>query len=185
MEWAQNANQWLDALSSQTPTPGGGAAAAVCGAMGCSLLLMAARTTLKRKNTPLDARPLLEGSIEKLERILTQLKTYAVQDARAYESYLMAAKLPKNNPARPQAVQEALWQATLVPAHTAQACKQVLAELEADKPLIDKIILSDVACARHLLNSAVACCAENVRVNTAFITQEDRVKQLQHLSRDL
>ncbi len=185
MQWACNANQWLDALSSADPTPGGGAAAAVTGAMGCSLLLMSLRTTLKRKATPAPNRPILEKQVTQAEALLTQLKELAAQDARAYEGYLTATKLPKENSARPQAVQEALWQAALVPAQTAQACKQVLALIEAAQPLIDKIILSDVACARHLLRSAVDCCAENIRVNAAYITQADRAAHLQQLLRDL
>ena len=185
MQWERNANQWLGALSSADPTPGGGAAAAVTGAMGCRLLLMSLRTTLKRKATPVQHRPILEKQITQAEALLTQLKELAAQDARAYEGYLSATKLPKENSARPQAVQEALWQAALVPAQTAQVCKQGLALVETAQPLIDKIILSDVACARHLLRSAADCCAENIRVNAAYITQADRAEQLQQLLRDL
>ncbi len=185
MQWTHHITPWLDALSSADPTPGGGAAAAVTGAMGCSLLLMSLRTTLKRKATPAPNRPMLEKQVAQAEALLTQLKELAAQDARAYEGYLAAAKLPKDNPARPQALQEALWQAALVPAQTAQACKQVLALVQTAAPLIDQIILSDVACARHLLRSAVDCCAENIRVNAAYITQADRAAHLQQLLRDL
>ena len=74
MDWNIGAHQFTDALASSNPTPGGGAAAAMAGAMGCALVMMAAGTTLKSKNTPNEYRPLLEKSLHELERLHTQLK---------------------------------------------------------------------------------------------------------------
>lgn len=185
MQWTNGSNQWLDALSSADPTPGGGAAAAITGAMGCSLLLMAARTTLKRKATPMDSRKTLEYHISKLAGLLSELKNLAQQDAQAYQGYLAVTKLPKTDPARPQALQDALWQAACIPADTATACKKVLLQLEETAPLIDKIIFSDVSCARHLLTGAIACCVENIRANAAYVTQPERAEKLQKLVQSL
>ena len=62
MEWFTAAERFTAALASSDPTPGGGAAAAHAGAMGCALALMAVQTTLKRKSTQTDARNRLEKS---------------------------------------------------------------------------------------------------------------------------
>ena len=185
MKWTQSANEWTQALSSAEPTPGGGAAAAVCGAMGCSLLLMALRTTLKRKSTPEQNRTVLQEHVHTLENRLTQLQQLAAQDAQSYEAYLAAAKLPKQDPTRPQSLQETLWQAACVPAETARVCKEVLMQLKETENLVDKIIISDAHCARHLLHSALACCAENIRANMAYITQPERIQTLQKLLQSL
>lgn len=179
MNWNTGAQQFTDALASANPTPGGGAAGAMAGAMGCALLIMAIGTTLKRKNTPPENRPLLEKSLQKLEPLHTQLKNLMTQDSTAYEAYLTAAKLPKENPSRTQAVQESLWQAACIPAQTAHLCTQVLSELTSVCPSISDIIISDVNCAQHLLNSATACCVENIRANAAYITDTRRQTQLQ------
>ena len=100
------------------------------------------------------------------------------QDATAYETYLTAAKLPKEDSSRTQAIQEALWQAACVPAQTAQICQTVLAQLKTVQPYISHIIISDVHCAQHLLGSALACCVENIRANAAYITDPTRQGKL-------
>ena len=179
MTWNHSACQFTDALASSDPTPGGGAAAAMAGAMGCALIQMAASTTLKRKNTPSESHPLLEKSLQELKTLHGQLKNLMAQDAKAYETYLTAAKLPKEDPSRTQAMQEALWQAACVPAQTAQTCQAVLAQLKIVRPYISDIIISDVHCAQHLLGGALACCVENIRANATYITDAARQTQLQ------
>lgn len=186
MNWTRGADEFLTALSSSDPTPGGGAAAALAGAMGCALGLMSIGTTLKRKSTPQENHPALLQSQKKLAGLHSELKTLMQRDAEAYTAYLTASKLPKDAPARTQAVQDALWFAATVPADTATACEHVLAELNTVRPLIASIILSDVNCAQHLLKSAIACCVENIRINQAGITsterQEKLAKWLEHFS---
>ena len=180
MTWITGAHQFTDALASPAPTPGGGAAAAMAGAMGCALVMMSVHTTLKRKNTPDEHRALLERSLHKLTPVHEELKNLISQDSAAYEAYLTAAKLPKENPTRAQAVQEALWQAACVPAQTAQTCLALLQEITTLCPLIAPVIISDVNCAQHLLKSAVACCVENIRANAAYITNtahQEQIKQ--------
>ena len=180
MTWTQGADEFLTALSSSDPTPGGGAAAALAGAMGCALGLMAIGTTLKRKATPEEDRPTLLQSQQKLASLHRELKTLMQKDADVYAAYLTASKLPKENPTRTQAVQEALWLAATVPADTASVCEQVMLELKNVRPLIASIILSDVNCAQQLLTSALACCVENIRVNqTGIANQEQRQKLAQ------
>ena len=180
MIWNTGAKQFTDALASSNPTPGGGAAAAMAGAMGCALVMMSIHTTLKRKNTPDELRALLEKSLQKLAPVHEQLKNLIAQDSAAYEAYLTAAKLPKEDPARTQAVQEALWQAACVPAQTAQICLKALSKIKDVRTLIAPVIISDVNCAQHLLKSAVACCVENIRANAAYITNtahQEQIKQ--------
>ena len=179
MNWNTGAQQFTDALASSHPTPGGGAAGAMAGAMGCALVMMAVQTTLKRKNTPAGHRTQLEKSLHRLEPLHAQLKDFIMQDAAAYEAYLTATKLPQDNPSRPQAVQESLWQAASVPAQTAQICTQVMNELASVRPYISNIIIADANSAQHLLTGAVACCVENIRANATYITDATRQAQLQ------
>ena len=178
MTWTQGADEFLTALSSSDPTPGGGAAAALAGAMGCALGLMSIGTTLKRKATPQEARPTLLSNQQKLAGLHRELKTLMQKDADAYAAYLTASKLPKENPTRTQAVQEALWLAATVPADTASVCEQVLVALKNVRPLIASHILSDVHCAQQLLTCALACCVENIRVNQTGITDPKRQQKL-------
>lgn len=179
MNWNQGAEQFLNALSSADPTPGGGAAAAMAGAMGCALVLMAIGTTHKRPNLPQDFLPTLQSTQQKMSQWHKELKKLMQQDAQAYDSYIAARRLPLADSTRLEALQNALWFAATVPSDIATVCTHALREVNVVEPFIAPIILSDVHCAKHLLKSAIACSLENMRVNLKGITDEQRIKELQ------
>ena len=54
--------QLLEALASSEPTPGGGTAAAIAGAMGASLLVMVTGLAKSRNNTDEEKAALGEGA---------------------------------------------------------------------------------------------------------------------------
>ena len=78
---------FLDQLAARTPTPGGGGAAAVTGAMAAGLVAMAARFSAKRLPEAGD----LADQADKLRLMVAQL---ADMDARAYAAVLEAFRLP-------------------------------------------------------------------------------------------
>ena len=178
MEWYTAAERFAEALASSDPTPGGGAAAAMAGAMGCGLAMMAVGTTLKRKSTPEELRPRLTQSLKRLAAFKTELKGYIQKDGEAYAAYLTAKKLPKDSPAREKAVQDALLFAAGVPADAASAAMHCLREVDQIKGDVADVILSDVFCAKHLLQACIKCSVESIRANLAFIKNEDRVNEL-------
>ncbi|MBR3632022.1 MAG: cyclodeaminase/cyclohydrolase family protein [Elusimicrobiaceae bacterium] len=178
MEWYTAAEKFNQALASTDPTPGGGAAAAMAAAMGCSLALMAAQTTHRRKTTAPEVKGRLENAIHKLAALKTQLNHLIEEDGAAYAAYVVAAKLPKENPTRFQAMQDALAYAARVPADTATTAITCLRELDAIKEDIAPVILSDIYCGQHLLKSAVRCSVENIRANLAFIVNDELAEKL-------
>ncbi|HEY3652591.1 MAG TPA: cyclodeaminase/cyclohydrolase family protein [Streptosporangiaceae bacterium] len=99
---------FLDQLAARTPTPGGGGAAAVTGAMAAGLVAMAARFSATRFP---DAGELADQADE-LRRRLAQL---ADMDARAYAAVLEALRIPRETSQRKVQRQEALLAAALVP----------------------------------------------------------------------
>ena len=178
MEWYTAAERFTEALASSDPTPGGGAAAAMAGAMGCALAMMAVSTTLKRKSTPEELRPHLTQSLKRLGAFKGELKGYIRQDGEAYAAYLTAKKLSKDNPAREKAVQDALLFAARVPADAASAAMHGLREVDQIKDSVAEVIMSDVYCAKHLLQACIKCSVESIRANLAFIKNEDRVNEI-------
>jgi len=178
MEWKKAADYFTQALASSDPTPGGGAAAAQTGAMGAALLLMSVRTTLKRKNLTPQQLVALQTGEERVARLQENLSNCVSNDSKAYESYLQAKRLSKENFARESEMQNALEKAARVPADTAATAVQTLEALENLKPFIAPIILADVACAKHLLQAAIRCAVENVRANIPFIQNKELVEKL-------
>ena len=178
MEWYTAANRFTEALAAPEPTPGGGAAAAQTGAMGCALLLMAIGTTLKKKTIEPNIKNSLETSAKRIGSLKNQLKQFVQQDAEAYTGYLTAKRIPKEDPSRDVALQTALATAARVPADTAATALQVLKELEGIKSQIAPIILADVACAKHLLKASIRCAVENIRANIPFIQNQELAEKL-------
>jgi methenyltetrahydrofolate cyclohydrolase len=101
---------FLDRLAARTPTPGGGGAAAVTGAMAAGLVAMAARFSASR----LPRAGELAGQADELRRRAAGL---ADLDARAYQAVLAAT--------RDDARREALRGAADVPLEVAEIGAQV------------------------------------------------------------
>ena len=109
---------FLDQLAARTPTPGGGGAAAVTGAMAAGLVAMAARFSAAR----LPGAGELADQADELRRRLAQL---ADMDAQAYAAVLEALRLPRKASQREVQRQEALLGAALVPLEIAGIGAQV------------------------------------------------------------
>jgi formiminotetrahydrofolate cyclodeaminase len=109
---------FLDQLADRTPTPGGGGAAAVTGAMAAGLVAMAARFSATR----LPGTGELADQADELRRRLAQL---ADMDAQAYAAVLEALRLPREASRREAQRQEALLGAALVPLEIAGIGAQV------------------------------------------------------------
>jgi formiminotetrahydrofolate cyclodeaminase len=109
---------FLDQLAARTPTPGGGGAAAVTGAMAAGLVAMAARFSATR----LPGAGELADQADELRRRLAQL---AEEDAQAYAAVLEALRLPREASQREVQRQEALLGAALVPLEIAGIGAQV------------------------------------------------------------
>ena len=159
---------FLDRLAAGTPTPGGGSAAALGGALGGALLQMVCRLTVGRD----EARPheaalgALLGQAADLEKRLRELVD---EDALAYDQVMAALRLPKGTDdekaARRTALRRANAAATDTPLRTAEACHALLglaAELAATG---NRNALSDIGSAAQLAQAGLRGAVMNVRIN--------------------
>jgi len=125
----RSVTELLDAFSSSDPTPGGGSASALSGALGASLLAMVAGLPKTRTNTP-EERSTLDHARKSLLALRTQLAELVDRDAAAYDLVVSAYKQPKGTDsekaARKAAIASALRAATDVPLETMRACAEVL-----------------------------------------------------------
>src|SRR5688572_27696121 len=110
----------LDAFASNEPVPGGGSASALAGALGVSLLLMAAGLPKTRSgpSVPEEAADLAEASA-RLRPLRDKLVELVDRDSEAYQALMDAFKLPKESAAektaRGAAIQAATREATDAP----------------------------------------------------------------------
>lgn len=179
----KSVTELLDAFSSPDPTPGGGSAAALAGAMGAALLAMVAglpktRTGASEERTALDAA---RTDLVRFQKRLTELVD---RDTAAYDLVVAAYKKPKSTDeekaARQRAIQDGMRAATEVPLETMQASLDALRAAHAVATHGNPSALSDVSVGAHLLMSALSGAMLNVGVNIGSLKDAavaDRIKQ--------
>ncbi|MGH9386762.1 MAG: cyclodeaminase/cyclohydrolase family protein [Vicinamibacterales bacterium] len=168
-------SDFLAALSSPTPTPGGGTAAAIAGAMGASLLLMVSSLDKSKSGTE-EERMLLADAKRALVPLRTRLTELADADSEAFDQVMAAYRLPKGSEeekaARSSVIQRALWRATEVPLDTLRVCAGVLEYGPVIARCGNPTAASDVGVGVRLIEAAAGGAEANVRINLAGIRDE-------------
>jgi formiminotetrahydrofolate cyclodeaminase len=162
----------LDAFASNAPVPGGGSAAALAGALGVSLLVMAAGLPKSRTGAPEEAADLAEAAA-RLRPLRDALVQLIDGDSHAYRAVMQAMKLPNSTheekATRTTALQSALRGATDVPLDVMRAGQQALAGAVIVARNAYRVAASDVATGVELLGSCVRSAALSIDGNLAAI----------------
>jgi len=163
--WQAGAGLFVDALASAEPTPGGGSAGAISGAMGCALGQMALAITLRGKKLEEAKKPALNSLRNRLGDHKAALQNCVTEDSASFDVFMAALKLPKDDPERKTKMQAALKRAAEVPLKTARLSAEALAGLAICEGSVSAQVVSDYRSARYLLEAAIRCAAENVFIN--------------------
>jgi formiminotetrahydrofolate cyclodeaminase len=122
--------KFLDDLAGGNPTPGGGSAAAIMGAMGAALVSMVCNVTIGKKGYE-GVEAEMRAVRAESERVRRRLTAMVAEDIAAFDSILAAYKLPKgtddDKARRGAAIQAGLRRATEVPLDCARVCAEVIA----------------------------------------------------------
>jgi formiminotetrahydrofolate cyclodeaminase len=161
-------SQLLEAFASPAPTPGGGSASALAGAVGASLLMMVAALPKTRHGSEEDRAALSEAR-EALAPAAGELTSLVDRDTEAYDRVVAAYRMPKGTDAekasRREAIQRAMRGAIETPlamlraAHTAARSGVTVARHGAPSAA------SDVIVAAALLDAAAGGAYANVAIN--------------------
>jgi methenyltetrahydrofolate cyclohydrolase len=167
---------FLDDLASERPTPGGGGAAAVSGAIGAALVSMVANLTIGKKNYEA-VREDLEAVDAKAEALRAELIRAIDEDIVAFNSVMGAYGLPRatdeEKAKRAASIQVALKDATLAPLRAVKACFDVirLSAAVAEKGNLN--LISDAGVAVLSANAGLRGAALNVFINAKAIKDRD------------
>ena len=183
--------QFLDELASKAPTPGGGSAAAIMGAMGAALVSMVCNLTLGKKNYA-SVEDEIKAVLEKSESLRVLLTDMIRADMNAFNQVMEAYGMPKitdeDKQTRDNAIQLALKAATDIPLSCAKAGSEVieLSRIVAEKG--NKNVASDAGVAALAGYAALKSAALNVYVNIGAIKDEtfaqERLDQINTLLAD-
>jgi formiminotetrahydrofolate cyclodeaminase len=174
---------FLDDLASERPTPGGGGAAAVSGAIGAALVSMVCNLTIGKKNYEAVSEE-LKAVLADAETLRAELTGAIEEDVIAFNSVMGAYGLPRGTDEekakRTEAIQHALRAATLAPLRVCEACFEVieLSRAVADKGNLN--VISDAGVAVLAANAGLRSSALNVYINAKGI--KDRAFADKHVA---
>ena len=158
----------LDAFRSSDPTPGGGSAAALAGAVAASLLEMVAGMPKTRTGAPAE-REALDAIRPALASLRATLVDLIDRDAAAYDMVVDAYRRPKatdeEKVARKAAIQRAMRVATDVPLETARAAMHLIPHARVVAECGNPNAKSDVGVAISFAMTAYSGARMNVEIN--------------------
>ncbi len=173
----QSAVDFIGALSSNAPVPGGGGASATVGALAAALGMMVTNLTIGKKKYADYEEELIRCRSE-LEGLRDRLITLTDKDAEAFEPLSRAYSLPKDAPDYERIMEEALLTASLAPLEimdTALECAHVL-EVLVEKG--SRLAISDVGVGIYFAQAAIEGAALNVYINTKMMKDRTRAEAL-------
>jgi glutamate formiminotransferase/formiminotetrahydrofolate cyclodeaminase len=184
----QTLQEFLGALASDAPTPGGGTAAAVAGAMGAALAGMVATLTLSREKYA-QAHEAVRPIGEAAAAGRTELLALARRDAEAYDAVVAARRMPRESEdqksARARALAAATRQAAEIPMETARLAVRLLESLPELVEKGNPNAASDAGASALLLEAAAEAALLNVSINLAGAEDPDFVSRMQKETADL
>ncbi len=161
-------NSFLEQLASDSPTPGGGGAAALMGALAAALIAMVCRLTIGKKDyaaVEQDCRRILEQADRFRARCLEMMS----KDEEAFAAFMEAYRMPRADEAeklaRKTAVQRTLRLATETPLQCAELCSELLTLSREISEIGNRNVISDAGVALLAAYGGMRSAALNVYTN--------------------
>jgi methenyltetrahydrofolate cyclohydrolase len=177
---AMDFEAYLDALASADPTPGGGSAATLVGALAAALCAMVARITVHSPKLAAvhGEAAAIVADADELRRRFVEVRPL---DEAAFQAVVAAQGLPRGadaeKNARAAALQTALAGAAEAPLEAARLATDAFALTARTAELHNANLMSDVDCAMRFARAAFDASVANVEVNHRYITDAAIVAQ--------
>lgn len=180
--------QFLTALSTKAPVPGGGGASALVGAIGVALgNMVGSLTTGKKKYAAVEED--IQRMNRRAERLRSELEALVTADAEAFEPLSRAYGLPKNTPEeadyKRRVMESALCAACDVPMEIMSACCEGIRLVEDYARKGSVMAVSDAGCAAVLCKAALQAASLNVFINTKSMTNREHAQELNEKARKM
>lgn len=171
------ATQFLMELSSNAPVPGGGGASAAVGAFAAALGMMVTNLTIGKKKYA-EYEEELVACRARLEDLRDQLIDLVDGDAVAFEPLSKAYSIPKDDPNRDQIMEDALYEASVVPMSIMETVLAAAKELEILVEKGSRLAVSDVGVGILFAQAAIEGASLNVYINTKLMKNRERADEM-------
>lgn len=169
----QRITDFLDALASAEPVPGGGSGAALGGALAAALVSMVCNLTLGKKGYEA-AQEAMADVLARSEALRAELAQLLEADTQVYSRVMAAYRLPRKaveeKAAREEAIQAALIEASEAPLTIAARCAEVVELALPVAELGNRWAVSDAGVGALLAEACMQAALLNVAINLASIS---------------
>ena len=164
----QPIREFVQDLNSTKPMPGGGSAAALCGAMAAALAGMSAHMTVgKKKYAGVEGK--MQDIIAATQTLQQEMMGMAQEDADMYTLVLQAYKLPQNTEEemerRKKAIEDASKTAVIASLKVVTACERIMQLAYVTVTEGSKLLVTDGAAAVIMARACQRVASYNVHIN--------------------
>ncbi len=181
----KSVRDFIEAVASKAPAPGGGSVAALTGSLGSALTAMVGNLTIGRKAyEALDeiTKSKLDKNLDKANNLVERLNHLVDEDTKSFNGVMAAFKMPKETEEeksnRSKAIQEATKEALEVPLETAKKCLEVIRLQKAFAEFGNKNAITDVGVGALLGYAGLEGALFNVKINLSGIKDIEYVEKI-------
>ncbi len=161
----ESCRDFVSALASSAPAPGGGGAAALAGAIGTALGHMVGALTVGKKKYA-GVQDEIAALMAECDGLQTALLDQVPADAKGFEPLARAYGIPKDDPDRGRILEEATAVACEAPMRIMALCCRAIDAVAVLAEKGSRLAVSDAGCAAALLEAALLSASLNVLINT-------------------
>ena len=173
----ESCRNFVEVLASSAPTPGGGGAAALVGAVGTALGNMVGSLTVGKKKYADVEGEILELKA-KCDRLQTELLDLVKKDAEGFEPLAKAYGIPKDDPNRAEILEKATVEACKVPMEIMEKCCEALDYIKIFAEKGSRLAVSDAGCGAVCCKAALQAASLNVFINTKGLKDRSVAEEL-------
>ncbi|MBR5336483.1 MAG: cyclodeaminase/cyclohydrolase family protein [Lachnospiraceae bacterium] len=181
-------DKFTEVLSSSDPTPGGGGASALVGAIGVALGSMVANLTVGKKKYA-DVEEEIKGLRTKAESLREQLLILVQKDADNFEPLAKAYGMPKDTEeekkAKAEIMEKALKEACSVPMDIMKLCCEAIELHEGFAHKGSALAVSDAGVGVEFCKAALRGASLNVFINTKLMTDREYADKINKEAEDM
>lgn len=179
MEFSKlSCEEFVHALASKEPVPGGGGASALVGAVGAALCSMVGNLTVGRKKyaaVEADVYAILEKN-EKLQKRLLEL---IQEDALVFEPLAKAYSIPRDDPRKAEIMEKVLAKACIAPLEMMRCCCEALDLLAEMLEKGSVTLVSDVGVGAVCCKAALVGASMNIFINSQSLIDKCAVESIE------
>lgn len=184
----ESMDQFLEALSSSAPVPGGGGACGYVAAIGMSLgNMVLSLTTGKKKYAQYQEE--VEHFISEATKLTKELAACMEKDAEAFEPLSKAYGLPRGTEEeikyRTEVMEKALLTASEAPLDMMEKILQAIEMIDRISEIGSKIAISDAGVGIQMCKAALNGAALNVLINTKMMKKRDIAEAMNAKAKEL